>query len=239
MTSASARAGMLRGVDRAAFVTSFVDRLRGAGLDVSFGAIERTTAAMGVTGPLTLDELYWLLRLSCVRDRDQLATFDAVFGVVFQSDRGVEPEWRGVCARIVGRRPAARPSTYAAECSGNHRWGSVDDVAVGRRRVVGRRLGRRPGRRRGDARAAAVRCCRRDRPTIRPARRRRTGTGRPTVGGCAASVATTTVEASSADPCTRWPDRPAAFIAGRTRHRGGGTDARAHPAPASPAAMSS
>ncbi len=87
--------GLLRGVDRAAFVASFADRLRGAGLEASLGAIERSTMAMAAVGPLTLRDLYWLLRVSVVRDRNQLATFDSVFGAVFGAVRGLDPEWRG------------------------------------------------------------------------------------------------------------------------------------------------
>lgn len=87
--------GLFRGVDRAAFVTSFADRLRRAGLDVSFGAIERVTSAMAVVGPLTLADLYWLLRVGLVRDRTQLPTFDQVFTAVFDVARDLLPEWRG------------------------------------------------------------------------------------------------------------------------------------------------
>ena len=50
---------------------------------------------MNVAGPLTLDALYWLLRVSFVRDRNQLATFDAVFGAVFRAEGGRGVEWRG------------------------------------------------------------------------------------------------------------------------------------------------
>ncbi len=88
-------ADLFRGVDRAAFVTSFAGRLREVGVDVSFGAIERVTSAIEVVGPLTLDDLYWLLRVGLVRDRTQLSTFDAVFAAVFDVVRGLDPEWRG------------------------------------------------------------------------------------------------------------------------------------------------
>jgi uncharacterized protein with von Willebrand factor type A (vWA) domain len=62
---------------------------------VSFPAIERTTLALGAAGALTLADLYWLMRVSMVRDRGQLATFDAVFATVFESDLGRSSEWRG------------------------------------------------------------------------------------------------------------------------------------------------
>ncbi len=86
---------LFRGVDRAVFAASFADRLRGAGLDASFNAQERCAGALAVAGPLTLTDLYWLLRVSYVRDREQLATFDAVFEAVFGAARPWQSEWRG------------------------------------------------------------------------------------------------------------------------------------------------
>ncbi len=95
MAAPTADAGLFRGVDRAAFVTAFADRLRRAGLDVSFNGIERVAGALAVVGPRTVGDLYWLLRVGLVCDRNQLAVFDAVFDAVFGVDRGSDPEWRG------------------------------------------------------------------------------------------------------------------------------------------------
>lgn len=62
---------------------------------MAFPAIERSTVALGAVGALTLADLYWLLRVSMVRDRGQLATFDAVFDAVFDSVLSRGSEWRG------------------------------------------------------------------------------------------------------------------------------------------------
>ena len=94
VTPARSPAGLFRGVDRAAFVASFAERLRRSGLPVSFGALERSTASMNVAGPVTLTDLYWILRVNFVGDRGELAAFDAVFDAVFDGDHGRDVEWR-------------------------------------------------------------------------------------------------------------------------------------------------
>jgi uncharacterized protein len=80
---------LFAGVDRAIFVASFADRLRRAGLDVSFSALERCTIALDVAGPMTLSDLYWVCRLSFVSQHTQLERFDAVFDAVFDTDAGM------------------------------------------------------------------------------------------------------------------------------------------------------
>lgn len=126
------RAGLLRGVDRAAFVTAFARRLRQAGLPVSFGAIERSTAALGIAGPLTRDTLYWQLRVCLVGDRHQIPTFDTVFDAVFGSRRGLDPEWRGAAQTaspddsLLGLR---RSTPNAPATTGGVPWTTLPSVA--------------------------------------------------------------------------------------------------------------
>jgi uncharacterized protein with von Willebrand factor type A (vWA) domain len=87
---------LFAGVDRAIFAASFADRLRRAGVDVSFSAIERCTNALDVAGPVTLRDLYWVCRLSFVSRHSQLDRFDAVFGAVFDTEAGtLRAERRG------------------------------------------------------------------------------------------------------------------------------------------------
>ncbi len=82
---------LFAGVDRAVFAAAFADRLRRAGLDVTFPAIERCTAGLQTITALTLAELYWLTRVSYASGRNELAIFDAVFDAVFGSDMGRLP----------------------------------------------------------------------------------------------------------------------------------------------------
>jgi uncharacterized protein len=75
---------LLRAVDRAAFVVALGDRLRRAGVPVTLTALGTFTDAWGVSPPASVDELYWLCRVSLVNRAHDLPTFDAVFDVVFR-----------------------------------------------------------------------------------------------------------------------------------------------------------
>ncbi|TFH16430.1 MAG: CoxE, partial [Acidimicrobiales bacterium] len=87
---------LFAGVDRAIFAATFADRLRRAGVDVSFSALERCATALDVAGPMTLSDLYWVCRLSFVSRHTQLERFDAVFGAVFDTEAGtLRSERRG------------------------------------------------------------------------------------------------------------------------------------------------
>lgn len=81
-------ATLFGGVDRAIFAATFADRLRRAGVDVTFSALERCTTAFDVVEPVTRDDLYWVCRLSFVNRRAQLEQFDAVFAAVFDVEAG-------------------------------------------------------------------------------------------------------------------------------------------------------
>ena len=88
-------AALFAGVDRALFAATFADRLRRAGVDVTFSALERCTTALDVVGP-TLADLYWVCRLSFVSRHSQLDRFDAVFAAVFDTEAGtLRAERRG------------------------------------------------------------------------------------------------------------------------------------------------
>lgn len=74
---------LLRGVDRAAFAVSLAVRLRDAGVPVGQTGIEDFTRALVAVPPDSRTRLYWSARISFVRRRVELTTFDAVFDAVF------------------------------------------------------------------------------------------------------------------------------------------------------------
>lgn len=86
--------GMFAGVDRAVFAAAFSERLRGAGVEATFTAVERCAAALGAVRSLTLDDAYWICRLSFVAHERDLEPFDAVFGAVFGIESGRVPSHR-------------------------------------------------------------------------------------------------------------------------------------------------
>lgn len=76
-------ADLFHGVDRALFVSAFVEKLRRAGLTVSIGSSERTAQALEAVGPIALNDLYWIFKTSLTRRRDDFDVFDRVFSAVF------------------------------------------------------------------------------------------------------------------------------------------------------------
>jgi len=74
---------LLRGVDRAAFATAFAVRLRQHGVPVGLTGIEDFARALVVIRPDSMSRLYWAARIALVRQRSELAVFDAVFEAVF------------------------------------------------------------------------------------------------------------------------------------------------------------
>jgi uncharacterized protein with von Willebrand factor type A (vWA) domain len=83
---------LLRGVDRAAFATAFAVRLREHGVPVGLTGIEDFARALGVSPPDSMSRLYWAARIALVRQRSELATFDAVFEAVFaRADFSMDP----------------------------------------------------------------------------------------------------------------------------------------------------
>jgi uncharacterized protein with von Willebrand factor type A (vWA) domain len=75
---------VLGSVDRAAFVVALGERLRRAGVRVTFSALGALTDALGAAPPGDLSTLYWTVRLTLVKHPRDLATFDAVFDAVFR-----------------------------------------------------------------------------------------------------------------------------------------------------------
>lgn len=129
-------ATLFTGVDRAAFAVGFADRLRRAGVDVSFAGAERFAAGLEAVGPLSVDDLYWLSRLSFVTGQGQLGTFDEVFDAVFGRRAGQVPTKRRGQQRSVPSPedeqlralPLAEPSaTSGAE---GLPWATVPSIAL-------------------------------------------------------------------------------------------------------------
>lgn len=84
MTSRTqAGAGLLPGVDRAAFAAALTGRLRSRGVPVGVGAAGALTEALRVRPPRDRTTLYWTARVVLVHRHAELAAFDAVFDVVF------------------------------------------------------------------------------------------------------------------------------------------------------------
>jgi uncharacterized protein len=72
-------AGLLRGVDSAAFATALAARLRGVGIVVSARGPANFVQALSELVPSTRSKLYWAARLALVNRMEDLAAFDAVF----------------------------------------------------------------------------------------------------------------------------------------------------------------
>jgi len=75
---------LLAGVDRAAFAVGLGERLRRAGVPVTFTALGAFTEALGVAPPRDLPSLYWPARVTLVDDVAHLPAFDSVFDAVFR-----------------------------------------------------------------------------------------------------------------------------------------------------------
>lgn len=108
---------LLAGVDRAAFVAGLSDRLRRAGIPVALPSMVSFTAALEVSFPRDVEELYWLARLTMVQQPHDLAVFDAVFDLVFRDTvLATDPPARRAAASPRARQGdalapvAARPS---------------------------------------------------------------------------------------------------------------------------------
>jgi uncharacterized protein with von Willebrand factor type A (vWA) domain len=78
------RGTVLGSVDRAAFVVALGERLRRAGVPVTFTALGAFTEALGVAPPRDVESLYWVARVTLVDRAGLLDTFDAVFAAVFR-----------------------------------------------------------------------------------------------------------------------------------------------------------
>ncbi|GAA0486699.1 hypothetical protein Ade02nite_10540 [Paractinoplanes deccanensis] len=74
---------LLRGVDRAAFAVAFVERLRGAGMAAGLTETGDLVHALEASPPVSVNALYWTVRVALVRRQPDLAVFDRVFHSVF------------------------------------------------------------------------------------------------------------------------------------------------------------
>ncbi|MEV4343811.1 VWA domain-containing protein [Actinoplanes sp. NPDC049596] len=74
---------LLRGTDRAAFAVAFVGRVREAGMGAGLSETGDLVHALEVSPPVSVDALYWTVRVALVRRHSDLAVFDRVFRAVF------------------------------------------------------------------------------------------------------------------------------------------------------------
>src|SRR3954453_6582882 len=119
--TASPTGPLLRAVDRAAFVVAFGERLRRAGVPVTFTALGTCTDALEVAPPGGVADLYWLGRVSLVKHAHDLTTFDAVFDVVFRD------AVLAVHGQAAGPRAAPATAIPAAALAGDPSVESPED----------------------------------------------------------------------------------------------------------------
>lgn len=114
---------ILRGVDRAAFVTALSARLRASGIAVGITASQSFARALETTRLDAVGPVYWAARITLIRRYDDLATFDRVFADVFNTqvstlDRLDSPRGRQ-------RSPLANAGVMR---TGEQRSGGPDDL---------------------------------------------------------------------------------------------------------------
>ena len=118
-----ATGSLFTGIDRALVLAGFADRLRRAGVAVPLTATERATAAVGCAvesaGPVSVSELYWLLRLSLVADRRDLPVFDELFDAVFDTDHRTRDRRSRRASTAGSPRPGDRQHTVALSVDGD------------------------------------------------------------------------------------------------------------------------
>jgi uncharacterized protein with von Willebrand factor type A (vWA) domain len=76
--------GPIGGVDRAALVAALGGRLRLAGVPVTLTSMTTFADALAASFPASVDELYWLARLTLVARHEELAAFERVFDAAFR-----------------------------------------------------------------------------------------------------------------------------------------------------------
>ena len=77
-------AGPLDRVDLAELAGAFGQLLHAAGVPVSPERSGRFAAAVALVRPAALDDWYWAGRVTLVSGRDEIETYDRVFGQVFR-----------------------------------------------------------------------------------------------------------------------------------------------------------
>jgi uncharacterized protein with von Willebrand factor type A (vWA) domain len=76
--------GAVLDVDLAAVAGSFGQLLHAAGVPVTPERSGRFARAVALAGPVSVDDVYWLGRVTLLTGVEQIPTFDAVFGQVFR-----------------------------------------------------------------------------------------------------------------------------------------------------------
>lgn len=104
-SSSESRPRLLRAVDVAAFVTALVARLRTAGVPVDMTGAEAFARGLRVPDGAGFphgtghgsprSRLYWIARVTLIRNKDDLAAFDAVFAAVFDESASAEGHTHG------------------------------------------------------------------------------------------------------------------------------------------------
>jgi uncharacterized protein with von Willebrand factor type A (vWA) domain len=113
---------VLRGVDRAAFVTALTMRLRAAGIGVGLTAAEAFARALAVARLDAVGPVYWAARITLVRRHDDLAAFDGVFADVFNTEIAA-------LDRLTPTRGRQRPQTKGGSAEpGQKPSGRSDDA---------------------------------------------------------------------------------------------------------------
>jgi uncharacterized protein with von Willebrand factor type A (vWA) domain len=140
-----AAGGLIGGVDLAAFVTAFGQRLRASGVPVSLTALEAFSDALAAGHPARVTQLYWLARVTLVRRQQDLAAFDRVFTAVFE-DAGlaIDPHARRTGSETSGRDDDAWHSvggTAGGEVAGGDLpWHTLPRTVAGEEHEGGRAL---------------------------------------------------------------------------------------------------
>ena len=73
-----------RVAELASIASAFCTKLRRAGLNISLDRSRSFVNAIALCEPASLDELYWISRVTLLTDRSQFDTFDVVFNAVFR-----------------------------------------------------------------------------------------------------------------------------------------------------------
>ncbi|MGI9642206.1 MAG: CoxE, partial [Acidimicrobiia bacterium] len=126
---------LLKGVDRAVFVSALVAALRRAGLAASVHSGNRLAEALAAVAPTSRTELYWLSRVTLVGDVRDIPVFDRVFDVVFEGGalptgrdaRKSSPATIPPADTVMQRLPGATDGTDTA---GGVPWTSAPSVSL-------------------------------------------------------------------------------------------------------------
>jgi uncharacterized protein len=107
-------AGLLRGVDSAAFAASMAARLRGVGILVSAEGPASFVQALRELVPRTRSALYWAARLTLVNRMEDLGAFDAVFeATIGDAVVGADPSTPQLTRRTEAARTGSPDSAHS------------------------------------------------------------------------------------------------------------------------------